>query len=83
MIGALRVNKLVNCGFTSFLTVFQSCQDDGRVIIKAVCNGSPFTAAKISTCSGSRIRECLISRSALNLLNKIIWKKLMPLMPNT
>ena len=37
------------CDFTSSLTVFQSYQDDGRLIMKgkAVCNGTPFTVEKI------------------------------------
>ena len=32
--------------FMSFLTEFQSYQDDRRVIIKGVCNGSPFTVER-------------------------------------
>ena len=32
------------CDFTSFLTVFQSYQDDVRMIM----NGTPFTVEKIS-----------------------------------
>ena len=31
-----------------FSTVFQSYQDDGQMIKKAVCNGTPFTVEKIS-----------------------------------
>ena len=38
----------MTCDFTSFLTVFQSYQDDGRMINKVVCNGTPFTVEKIS-----------------------------------
>ena len=36
------------CGFTSFFIVFQSYQDDVRMIMKVVCNGIPFTVEKIS-----------------------------------
>ena len=32
--------------FTSFLTDFQSYQDDKRVIIKAWCNGIPVTVER-------------------------------------
>ena len=38
--------------FYVFSTVFQSYQDDGRVIMKGsaqVCNGIPFTVEKISS----------------------------------
>ena len=39
--------------FTSFSSVFQSYQDDGRLIMKGcVCNGAPFTAKKISPRAG-------------------------------
>ena len=34
--------------FTSFSTVFQSYLDDGRVIMKAVCNGTPLPVEKIT-----------------------------------
>ena len=34
------------CDFTSFSTVFQSYQDDGRMIMKGLCNGTPFTVEK-------------------------------------
>ena len=37
----------MNCDFTSFLTVFQSYQDNIRMIKKAVCNETPFTVEKI------------------------------------
>ena len=40
------------CHFTSFSTVFQSYQDGGMLIIKAVCNGTPFTVEKISPQAG-------------------------------
>ena len=36
------------CDLTSFSTVFQSYQDDGLVIKKAVHNGTLFTVEKIS-----------------------------------
>ena len=37
----------MTCGFTSFSTVFQSYQDDSRLIMKTVCNGTPFTVENI------------------------------------
>ena len=38
--------------FASFSTVFQSYQDDGRMIMKTVCNGTPFTNEKNSPGAG-------------------------------
>ena len=35
------------CDFTSFLTVFQSYQDKGRIIMK--CNGALFTGLELAT----------------------------------
>ena len=42
----------MTCDFTSFLTVFWSYQDDIWMIMKGLCNGTPFTVPKIS----SRVR---------------------------
>ena len=42
----------MTCDFTSFLTVFQSYQDDVWMIMKAVCNGTPFTVEKVSPPAG-------------------------------
>ena len=39
------------CDFTSFTIVFQSYQDDGRLIMKG-CAGTPFTVEKISPRAG-------------------------------
>ena len=36
------------CGFSSFSIVFQSYLGDERVIMKVVCNGTPFTVERIS-----------------------------------
>ena len=46
--------------FTSFsnIILFQPYQDDGREIIKTVCNGSPFTFETISALGGARARDC-------------------------
>ena len=44
----LRLDGWMTCDFTSFSTVFQSYQDDGRLIMKAMCNGTLFTVKKIS-----------------------------------
>ena len=38
----------MTCDFTSFSTVFQSYQDDMRMIMKAACNGAPFAVEKNS-----------------------------------
>ena len=38
------------------------------MIIKSVCNGTPFTVGKISASNGAGTRNRLISRPALNLL---------------
>ena len=35
------------CDFTSFSTVFQLYQDDGRMIMKGLCNRTPCTVEKI------------------------------------
>ena len=37
----------MTCDFTSFSTVFQSYRNDERLIMKAVCNGTPFMVEKI------------------------------------
>ena len=38
----------MTCDFTSFLTAFQSYQDDVWMIMKAVCNETPFMDEKMS-----------------------------------
>ena len=40
------------CDFTSFITVFQSYQDDERLIMKGCENGTPFTVEKIPPRAG-------------------------------
>ena len=45
----------MTCNFTSFSTVFQSYQDDERLIKKAACNGTPFTVEKISSRAGIKL----------------------------
>ena len=47
-----KMDGWMNCDFTSFSIVFQTYQDDGRLIMKAVCNGTPFTVEKISPRAG-------------------------------
>ena len=42
----------MTCDFTSFSAVFQYYQDDGRMIIKAVCRGNPFSVEEISPRAG-------------------------------
>ena len=43
----------MTCDFTSFSTVFLSYQDEGGgLMMKAVCNGTPFTVEKISPRAG-------------------------------
>ena len=38
----------MTCDFTSFSMVFQSYQDDGRMIIIDLCNGIPFAVEQES-----------------------------------
>ena len=60
----------MTCDFTSFSTVFQLYQDDGRSIMKAVCTGTPFAVEKISPRVGLQpgtFRSC--SRPELNPLS--------------
>ena len=38
----------MTCDFTSFSTVFQSYPDFAMLIMKAVCNGAPFTVEILS-----------------------------------
>ena len=47
-----RTDGWIDDDFTSFLTVFQSYQDDICMIMKAVCNGTSFTVEKISPPAG-------------------------------
>ena len=44
----LEIDGWMACDFTSFSTVFQSYQDNGYMIMKAVCNVTLFTVEKIS-----------------------------------
>ena len=37
----------MTCDFTSFSIVFQSFKDDGRMIMKSLCNETPFMVEKI------------------------------------
>ena len=48
---AVRMDGWMTCD-TSFLTVFESYQDDVLMIMKAVCNGTPFTVEKIAPRAG-------------------------------
>ena len=45
----------MTCDFTSFPTVLQLNQDDGRMIMKAVCNGTPPTVEKTSPQVGLKL----------------------------
>ena len=47
----------MTCDFTFFSNVFQSYQNDERVIMKAVSNGTLFTVRKISTSIGTQFRD--------------------------
>ena len=44
----------MTCDFTSVLTVFQSYQDDGQMIMKGSVQWIPFTVQKISASNGDR-----------------------------
>ena len=43
------------CDFTSFLTVFESYQDDGRLVIKGCVQWSSSTVEKISPRAGIQL----------------------------
>ena len=42
------MDGLMACNFTSYFILFPSNKDDGWVIMKAVCSGTPFTIEKTS-----------------------------------
>ena len=73
--GATIMNGWMTCNFTSFYTVFQSYHDDERLIMKCLCNGTPFTVKKISPPAGL---ELTTARSAgqLPLSYRGSWKLL-------
>ena len=67
----------MTCDFTSFLTVFQSYQDGGQMIKKAMCNGTLFRFEKIPASSRSPIQDCYISGPVLDPLSyqgSPLWK---------
>ena len=45
----------MTCDFTSFSIVFKSSQDEGRLIMKDMCNGALFTVEKISPRAGTEL----------------------------
>ena len=49
------MNGWMTNDFTSCSTVFKSYQDDGRLIMKGLCNGTPFVVKKISSRGGSNL----------------------------
>ena len=55
--------------FTSFSTVFQSYQDDGRVIMKGCVQRYPFKVGKISASSGDGDR----SRAARSIGHRLTY----------
>ena len=54
----IRYDGLMTCNFTSFSTVFQSCQDKGRVIIKGCVQWDPVYGLDDFATSGARTWEC-------------------------
>ena len=57
----------MTCDFTSSTTVFQSYQNDERVIMKGLCNETAFTFKKISSRAGLELGTARsISMPALN-----------------
>ena len=48
----------LSCDFMSFLTVLQSDQYNGRLIMKGCVQCNTFTIGKISTYSGSKTSDC-------------------------
>ena len=45
----------MTCDFASFSKVFQSYQDDERLIMEGLCNGIPFMVEKISPGAGLEV----------------------------
>ena len=46
------MDERMTCDFMSFSTVFQSYQDEEWMIMKGVCNRTPFPVEKISPRAG-------------------------------
>ena len=72
-----KMDGWMTCNFTSFLTIFQSYQDDVW-IIKAVCIGTPVSVEKIS----SRVRiepgelpELLYEKGKMSILFCLIFNR--------
>ena len=70
----MRMDGLMTCDFTSFSTVFQSYQDDERLVTKGCVQWNPFTVEKISpqACNEG-------SQHMLSLRNKKIRKNIFEL----
>ena len=47
----------MNCDLKSFLTVFQSNHNERRVVMKGLCNETPFTIGNVSASGGARNRD--------------------------
>ena len=47
----------MSCEFTSFSTVVQSYHEDGLVMVKGLCNKTPFPIEKRLISSETRIRD--------------------------
>ena len=41
------MDRRMTYNFMSITTVFQSYQDNGRIIMKGLCSGTPFTVEKM------------------------------------
>ena len=55
--GALPIDGWMTCDFTSFSTVFQSYQDDGRIIMKGCVQCIPFMIEKMLASGGARTHD--------------------------
>ena len=63
------MDRWMICNFTSFSTVFQSYQDDGRMKMKGCVQWNPIYGYEDFASSEARTRGCSISRPALNPLS--------------
>ena len=58
----------MTCDFTSFSTVFQSYQDNGRVIMKNCVQWNPFAIEKTSASIGDRSRDQTATESRTSVM---------------
>ena len=69
MDGWMKDGGWMTCDFTPFSTLFQSHQDDERLIMNGCVQWDPVYGREGFASSGARTRDRLISRPALNTLS--------------